>query len=379
MKTFNLTTTLLLSSFLSCAAFAEPLVTPAFTGPIAANKAPFSVDTGILGKVYVGGTVSGLAYAQNNRTATDKSSRADLSNAQIFIQNNSGPVQFFVQAGTYSLPSLGYGYLKSSKTDDSFYGMVPVAYLKLVPNDNFNFMVGKLPTLIGSEYTFTFQNMNIERGLLWAQENAVAHGVQANYTQGPISTSLSITDGFYSDTYSWLSGLVSYQVDSQNTVTLIAGGNFSDTAKNTLATPLAQNNEEIFNLIYTYNKDALTVSPYLQYTHVGKNVDIGINDDAETIGAALLAKYQYTPTFSVAGRAEYIKSTGSSASPNLLYGVDSSAYSFTVTPTYQRDMFFVRAEASYVIANDTTAGAAFGISGNDDTQGRVLLETGIVF
>jgi len=31
-------------------------------------------------------------------------------------------------------------------------------------------MAAKLPTLIGAEYTFTFENMNIERGLLWNQE-----------------------------------------------------------------------------------------------------------------------------------------------------------------------------------------------------------------
>jgi Putative beta-barrel porin-2, OmpL-like. bbp2 len=37
-----------------------------------------------------------------------------------------------------------------------------------------------LPTLIGAEYTFSFQNANIERRVLWNQENAVNRGIQLN-------------------------------------------------------------------------------------------------------------------------------------------------------------------------------------------------------
>ncbi len=62
-------------------------------------------------------------------------------------------------------------------------------------------MAGKLPTLIGAEYTFTFENMNIERGLLWNQENAVNRGVQANFTSGPVAVSVSWNDGFYPNRY----------------------------------------------------------------------------------------------------------------------------------------------------------------------------------
>jgi hypothetical protein len=50
-----------------------------------------------------------------------------------------------------------------------------------------------------------------------------------------------------------------------------------------------------------------------------------------------------------------------------------------VTPTYQQGVFFARAEASVVQLFDTTAGAAFGKAGNTKTQGRLVLETGIIF
>ena len=40
---------------------------------------------------------------------------------------------------------------------------------------------------------------------------------------------------------------------------------------------------------------------------------------------------------------------------NLLYGPGSAAWSVTVTPTYQKNIFFTRAELSYVGMQDTMA------------------------
>ena len=41
--------------------------------------------------------------------------------------------------------------------------------------------------------------MNIERGLLWNQENAVNRGIQANYSAGPVAISVSWNDGMLSN------------------------------------------------------------------------------------------------------------------------------------------------------------------------------------
>ena len=70
-----------------------------------------------------------------------------------------------------------------------------------------------MPTLIGAEYAFTFQNMNIERGLLWNQEPIISRGIQGNYSSGPLTVSLSLNDGLYSNNYNWISGLVSYTLN----------------------------------------------------------------------------------------------------------------------------------------------------------------------
>lgn len=362
-------------------AHADAVPMPAMTGPLAANSNPYSVDTSLLGKIYITGAASALGLSQSHAAATDKDTLGDLSNAQLFVQNTSGPVQFFLEGGSYAIPSLGTPYLRAGKTPEKTYGFLPQGYIKLAPADNFSVQVGKLPTLFGAEYTFTFENMNIERGLLWNQENAVNKGVQANYATGSWALSLSVNDGFYSDHYNWISGSAAYTIDARNSISFVAGGNLDETSKSTFATPLAQNNSSIYNIIYTYNSAPWTVTPYLQYTHVAKNTSVGIADDASTYGAAVLAKYAIDEHFSVSGRAEYIDSTGSVAggSPNLLYGVGSNALSFTVTPTYQQNKFFGRVEASYVHARDTQAGSAFGGAGNDASQARVLLEAGILF
>ena len=62
-----------------------------------------------------------------------------------------------------------------------------------------------------------------------------------------------------------------------------------------------------------------------------------------------------------------------------MYGPGSGAWSLTVTPTYQMNMFFGRAEASYTRATKAVAGSAFGSGGNDKAQTRLLFETGVLF
>ena len=142
------------------------------------------------------------------------------------IQTTSGPLQFYLQAGTYSLPSLGTPYLRSEKSLNDLYGPVPIAYAKAVFNLDWNIEVGALPTLIGAESTFTFQNINIERGLLWNQEPAISKGVQINYSHGPVTVGLSLNDGYYSGKYSWLSGTLSYAIDGSNTICLVEAATF---------------------------------------------------------------------------------------------------------------------------------------------------------
>jgi len=357
------------------------LTTPSMTGPLVANPKPAAFDFGDFGNWYVTGAVTGVGLWQNNRAPGDREALSDLSNGQVFVQKTTGEFQFFFEVGAYSLPALGTPYLAAHDATREFYGVVPEAFVKFAPNDSFYIMAGKLPTLVGGENTFTFENMNIERGLLWNQENAINRGVQASYTSGPLTAAVWVNDGFYSNRYNWLWGSLTYAVDKDNSLNFIVGGNTDQTTRVTAAAPLLQNNSQIVNLIYTRLDGSWTFTPYLQYTRVPANAELGIARSASTAGAALLGSYAFDSNFSVAGRVEYIGSSGSAAggAPNLLYGPGSKAWSFTLTPTYQYKLLFVRGEVSYVKASNTTPGFALGPDFGGTSQSRVMLEAGILF
>ena len=188
------------------------------------------------GKIYVTGVGSGLGLFQSDEVFGDKANNVDLSNGMVIVQKIDGLVQFYAQGGVYSLPALGTNYhitQRMSVAENNFFSAFPEGYLKLVPTDTFSIEAGKLPSLIGDEYTFTFQNMNIERGLLWNLEPAISRGVQANLTTGPVAWAASVNDGFYSDRYTWVSGSATWTIDSADTLVLAAGGNFNKANVNT--------------------------------------------------------------------------------------------------------------------------------------------------
>jgi len=316
--------------------------------------------------------------------ANDKSGSIDVSNGQFIVQKIDGPIQFYVQAGTYAIPALGlqYSHLGDSSDANNLYGYVPQTYLKLAPTDTFSVQIGKLPSLLGPEGTFDFQNLNIERGLLWNQSSSVSRGVQLNETIGPVRFRLSLNDGYYSNHYNWLTGLVTWSINETNTLRFEAGGSVGKTDISTVATPLLQNNSRIYDLVYTYRAGALTIMPYLQYNRVPEDVSLGVPLGQSSFGSAILANYAFTPKWALAGRIEYIGSSGhrTQAEPaSLLYGPGSSAQSFTLTPTYSYERFFLRGDMSFVAISNLAAGKGFGHNGNAATQMRVLVETGFLF
>ncbi|MGH9480902.1 MAG: outer membrane beta-barrel protein, partial [Terriglobales bacterium] len=341
---------------------------------------PIEIAAGPLGRLQFNGTISVLGLWQGQSVAGNRAARADLGNGMVFLQKTSGPVQFYLQAGAYNVPILGVKYLSTGDTVHDFFGPVPVAYLKVPLGGNANIEAGVLPTLIGAEDTFTFQNLNVARGLLWNQENDVNRGVQINDAVGKWSGSLSWNDGYYSNRYTWIIAEMSYALSAAHAIEVVGGGNLGRTAARTLATPV-QNNSRIVDVIYSYTHGPWIVQPYLQVTGVPTDPSAGVARGAATRGAAVLASYTFKDRFSLAGRAEYLRSTGSAAqgSVNLLYGAGSRAWSFTVTPGWQRQRFFARADLGVVGAARTTPGEAFGPAGASRHQARSLLEAGLLF
>jgi hypothetical protein len=368
------------------AASADPLSTPALAGPLAANASPYSVDLpdwfgDAAGKVYVTGAVTGLAYGETNPThATpgDASTNVDVSNAQVFLQKTDGWLQFYAQFGLYSLPTVGVPYTKASVATSGNFGYLPVGYVKLQGEGgwaDWSFEAGKLPTLIGDEYTFTFQNMNVDRGLLWNLEPAVSRGIQVNYASGPLSVSVSFNDGTYSNEFGSLTGLVSYAFNGgADTLAFAGGGNLGSNFHVS-----ALNSSSYYNLIYTHTSGPWTISPYIQYIDLPKFTLSP--KDTSVWGGAVLVSYSFDDNWKLAGRVEYETSSGNPATTyNLIgYGAGSNAWSFTITPTYQWKQWFIRPEASYITAGDVAPGDGFAWNGAQTDQFRFALETGILF
>ena len=354
------------------------LPTPAIVGPLS-GLPPAIFDAGPFGKIAVNGLLNGYGMVQNNHVPGDDNKHADLGNGQVFIQKTDGWFQFYLQAGAYNIPDLGLPWLSTKDNISKLYGPLPQAFLKLQAGKNTSFEIGALPTLIGAEYTFSFENMNVERGLLWNQENAVNRGIQVNQTMGKFTASLSWNDGFYSNRYTWLSGSLAY-ANGPHAISFVGMGNLGQTAFQTFATPV-QNNGSIYNVIYTYTKGHWIVQPYFQYTNVPTNAKLGIVKGASTKGGAILASYAFKHGFSLPVRYEYIASSGSAAenAVNLMYGPGSTGTSFTVTPTFQSGGFFVRGDIAWVHAGSFAPGAVFGPQGMNNNQVRAAGEIGFMF
>ena len=358
-----------------------PLSTFVLTGPLQWLP-PAIFDAGPLGKLSVNGIVTGFAQFQNNPVpVVDDNSQATLSNGQIFIQKADGKLQYYIQAGVYTMPTLSVPFLDAQKTVSNFYGPVPVAFLKLPVGKTTQFLIGSLPTLMGAESTFTYQNFNIERGIVWNQENAINRGIQVNQTVGKyLSAAVSWNDGYYSNRYSWLSGSATL-TKGPHSLVYDGMGNLGQTAYQTAATPV-QNNSYMHTVIYTYTKGPWIVQPYFQYSNLPTNPKVGVTKGTSATGGAFNLSYAFKSGFSLPVRVEYLTSSGSATdgSVNLLgFGAGSAGTTFTATPTYQKGGMYVRSDLAWVHASSYTTGDVFGKTGTDANQFRGVLEFGFIF
>ena len=124
----------------------------------------------------------------------------DLSNALLTFSKNTGQLQGSVTVGPYAFPVVGQTINPTTQqgANVSLYGYVPAYDLAYVPNGNVTVSAGQLATLLGQENGFTFQNFNIQRGLVWAAEPTFSRGVRVAYANGKISGDLEYDDGYYS-------------------------------------------------------------------------------------------------------------------------------------------------------------------------------------
>ena len=381
---------LLLCSIATCATSAEQDLK--LSVPISmddslsfSGKGP-TLDLDRLGLWRVTPVASGLAYSQSNPSA----GAVDISNAQLLIQKSDGDLQFFMQTGLYSMPELGKPIVRTVSNTVNTFGYIPNASVSYTLDQNWRITAGKLASMGGYESTMTFQNLNIQRGLLWDQTSSVSNGAVVNYVKDALSLAFTWNDGYYSNKMNWLGASGSYQLNARESVALSWVGSTSGNAQNDNNTPLLQNNSQIFNVIYKYNGDRWYIAPYIQYTAIPSNGSIGITSQYQTYAVAFMANYRF-PTVNLEGlgaakvslpfRVEYIQENGGSATSidSILYGPDSRAASLTITPTIQLGKYFARVEGSLVHVSNQESGLGFGSYDTKSAQYRVMLEVGLLF
>lgn len=334
--------------------------------------------------------LTGLGALQSNSAAEDPRNYGDISNAQAIIAKPKGFLRAFAVAGYYAIPNLSTNYLRAASQTKRTWGALPVAYASIVPDNHWSLSVGKLFALGGAEGTFSYENTNIQRGLLWGQTNSISQGVQLNYQNDAWATSLAWTDGADSGKYNWLAISAAYKVSARTAITAVWNGSLSGNSADNLKTPLLQNNSQITNLLFAYKGDQLGLTPYLQYTVIPAKPAIEIYGVSSTQGIGILATYRMTPlvdgqlpkqNITLPIRFEYLNTRGNSGTSanNLLYGPNSAAWSATLTPTWQNGPFFCRLEGSYVKALNYTQGSAFGPVGTTPSQAKLMVEAGLLY
>ncbi|KTC86540.1 hypothetical protein Lbru_0481 [Legionella brunensis] len=103
---------------------------------------------------------------------------------------------------------------------------------------------------------------------------------------------------------------MTYTINSKNNLSVVASGNIKHDSESSLVIPLAQNNSQIYNLIYSYTAGSLTISPALQFTHVPRDPGVELLYSAWTYSVALATKFVFNTNWSITGRVEYIDTTG---------------------------------------------------------------------
>jgi len=205
-------------------------------------------------------------------------------------------------------------------------------YVTYKPTDMITLDAGVLLTTIGAEGSASVFQSNITRGMMWNSEPAAYAGVRASFDVGGTTVSAEVNrDG------SQNGGVAStnWQIN--------AGGS-AGPVDYALTYYDGKDSQNIIDVLISTKVAKMDLTAYMDYYMVD-DAAAGLDDSA--MGFGLLV----TPNlgkFDVPFRVEYV-SDGTSG----VYGGVDTATSLTVTPTYHvTDNSFVRAEMSYVMADN---------------------------
>ena len=367
--------------------------TPTPSASASTSPSPQPSSTSLtLGPLTIDGVLSGFTSYTSGINASgsldtangqDRASRGDLSNAFVIVNKAAGTLRYGFAAGAYSIPVLGFALNPTLQNgaNTSLYTALPSVYLMYAPTASFNIEAGKLPTFTGQESTYTYENPNIERGIIWNMETAVSRALRLNLTGSKFNAGLEADDGFYSGNRLGVQGQLTNTPNSNLTLEFVfvvpnasAPGNITSSVAN----------KRLYNPLLTYTNGKWTFSPYLLWVQSPAARALGYTSSESAFGAVFNAGYAMNPEWNLAARLEFGQNGSSagdkSGNANLLgYGPGSSAWTYTLTPTYRKGIYFARVDLSQVNVNGFTPGLAFGTAGTQRNQFRTVFETGLQF
>ncbi|MGZ3526277.1 MAG: outer membrane beta-barrel protein [Vulcanimicrobiaceae bacterium] len=321
--------------------------------------------------------------ALDTNSGNDLASRTDISNALLTYTKNTGAFRYGITAGEYALPVVGQALNPTSErgANTELYTLVPQVYVAYAPSSNLAISVGKLATLLGQESNFTYQNVDIQRGLGWSAEPTFSRGIRATYTQGKFTGDLEYNDGFYSGSHRAVEGLAGWAPSSNTNLQFV----FIVPSKDTPPNPTVSiANKAEYDLMITQNVGKFALTPYVLFISSPSNTDLGYTSTETAIAYSFIASYPFNAYFSLGARYEdFLNHSGmsdtSSNADFIGYGAGSRATTITVTPQYKIGLYYLRAEYSLVNASRFKPGLAFGTDGTIGNQTRYGLELGAQF
>ena len=191
---------------------------------------------------------------------------------------------------------------------------------------------GRFATNIGGEAPFTWQNVNIQRGLVWGGEPVWFDGIMVSVQYGKFQGYIGVNDRDTDD------GKMALEAGVGTSYANV------DVGFNVLIPDKKdETNTKVYNLTVNINYlDYLPLTLYVDYLNTPQT-----GDNADSVGVALLGEFKVNNQLSIGGRIEYVNNDGDG--DNYGIGEGNNAWTFTVTPKYQLNRYlYVKGEISYV-------------------------------
>ena len=343
----------------------KKMLTLAISGVLASS---LTVEAGTFTTANADITLSGGitgAYLVNTDATRDKfvveDALLDLSST-----NMSNGVGFNLGIGTLAQNNLASTSGTLAVIGNSGNAQVQYGWVSVAPMAGLTVDAGLIATNVGYEVAPGYANGNILRGLVWNNQPVYYTGARATYSMGGMSVYGEVNKN----------GGTGGAIGASGT---IGGVDMSFSYFNTV------NSKDIYDFIFSTKVGMVDLAANIDFQTKAKAAKVSGQDD-NAYGFALYATVPMTANSTLPIRVEYV-SDGTSGMYGLQYTnpttsnlESNSAYSLTVTPTYNfSSSTFVRAELAYVSTDKKTTTYTDDKGAATDSNLVIGAQAGVLF